>query len=296
MSASSYSFLILFLVVALSLVARPALSDVLRISCGGILSIGRVDPVISPGAITSNHAHVVYGAFSPSVRYEQLFASECPTCEIVQDNSAYWFPTLYWHNSTDGSYTSVPQVSPDADIYYLQRQDPVDEPVVAFPPGFRMIAGSMSRRTPYNAENPQFVPPVNCVCLNYYGVTTYTYNFPNVTCVDGLRAQLNFPSCWDGVNLDSPTHNTHVSYAVTENLNSGPCPSSHPVRIPAIFTEVIWSTAEFGHAMVDGESPFVWSFATPTTLPGNEYGYHGGQHVARTPNCAGCPSLLLTTR
>ena len=260
----------------LSTLSPSVLSDVLRLSCGNILTIGRVDPIISPGAITSNHAHTVYGAsaFSPTVTYDALVASKCATCNLVEDNSVYWFPTLYYHNFTTGTYTSVEQSPPGAAIYYLQRRFTNTEPIVAFPPGFRMIAGDMSRRVPYTQNDTNFVPPVNYVCLNYDGVSSQSDSFPNVTCEDGLRAQLSFPSCWDGVNLDSPTHNTHVSYAVTENLNSGPCPASHPVRIPALFAEVIWQTSVFP-TLVNGVSPFVWSFTTPTTLVGNEYGYHG---------------------
>ena len=276
LSMSLHLAFLLPLLLLLSLLSLPTLSDVLRLSCGNTLTVGRVDPIISPGAITSNHAHTVYGAsaFSPTVTYASLVASKCATCQLVEDNSVYWFPTLYYHNVTTNTYTSVEQSPPGAAIYYLQRTFGPNETITAFPPGFRMIAGNMGQRTAYTATDPNFVPPVNFVCLNYQGVSSQSDNFPNVTCVDGLRAQLTFPSCWDGVNLDSPTHNTHVSYAVTENLNSGPCPTSHPVRIPALFAEVIWQTSVFP-TLVNGVSPFVWSFTTPTTLVGNEYGYHG---------------------
>jgi hypothetical protein len=35
-----------------------------------------------------------------------------------------------------------------------------------------------------------------------------------------------FPQCWDGVNLDSPDHKSHMAYA------NGGCPASHPVPLP----------------------------------------------------------------
>ena len=289
------AFFLLSLLVVLLLLSSPVLSDVLRLSCGNILTIGRVDPIISPGAITSNHVHTVYGGsgFSPTVSYADLVASKCATCQLVEDNSVYWFPTLYYHNVTTNTYTSVEQSPPGAAIYYLQRRFQPDEQIVAFPPGFRMIAGSMTRRVPYTINDTNFVSPVNYVCLNYNTVSSQSDSFPNVTCEDGLRAQLSFPSCWDGVNLDSPTHTSHVSYAVTENLNSGPCPASHPVRIPALFAEVIWQTSDFP-ALVNGVSPFVWSFTTPTTLVGNEYGYHGGQPIAAA-SVARCSSVYSSS-
>ena len=66
--------------------APVSVADVLRLSCGNILTYGRTDPIISPGAVVSNHAHVVFGAsnFSPTVTYDQLVASNCATCELVE--------------------------------------------------------------------------------------------------------------------------------------------------------------------------------------------------------------------
>jgi hypothetical protein len=45
----------------------------------------------------------------------------------------------------------------------------------------------------------------------------------------GLRLHVNFPNCWDGTNLDSANHQSHMSYSVR-----GSCPSTHPVAVPAI--------------------------------------------------------------
>ena len=43
---------------------------------------------------------------------------------------------------------------------------------------------------------------------------------------------VSFPPCWDGVNLDSPDHISHMSF----RRGSG-CPASHPVQVPKV-TEV----------------------------------------------------------
>jgi len=42
-----------------------------------------------------------------------------------------------------------------------------------------------------------------------------------------------FPSCWDGKNLDSPDHMSHVAYTEDGEVD-GVCPLSHPVKIPTI--------------------------------------------------------------
>jgi hypothetical protein len=37
------------------------------------------------------------------------------------------------------------------------------------------------------------------------------------------------PNCWDGVNLDSPDHRSHMAYPVGSR-----CPATHPVNIPRV--------------------------------------------------------------
>jgi len=69
--------------------------------------------------------------------------------------------------------------------------------------------------------------------------------------------------CWDGTNLDSPTHSTHVSYPASGTFESnGPCPATHPVKLPQLMFEVIWDTTSFNDKSIwpEGESqPFVLS-------------------------------------
>jgi hypothetical protein len=53
-------------------------------------------------------------------------------------------------------------------------------------------------------------------------------------CTNGMRAQVNFQSCWDGVNLYLE-NNAHVDYL--SGIDYGECPPSHPVPIPGLFFE-----------------------------------------------------------
>ena len=92
-----------------------------------------------------------------------------------------------------------------------------------------MIAGNVARTT-YNASNVADLA-VNYVCLDYSGTSTTTNQFPTTQCPDGLRAQIVFPSCWDGVNLDSSDHQSHVSYPNGTAPDNGDCPSTHPVKV-----------------------------------------------------------------
>lgn len=100
-----------------------------------------------------------------------------------------------------------------------------------------MLAGNMYRNA-YNDSNPAD-KAVSYVCLNYQGNSSQTNEFPtDKNCPDGLRAQIVFPSCWDGKNLDSDDHQSHMSYPVGGAPDNGDCPPDHPikVRIPAIYS------------------------------------------------------------
>jgi hypothetical protein len=52
-------------------------------------------------------------------------------------------------------------------------------------------------------------------------------------------------------------------------LEAGPCPPTHPVRVPQVAYETLWNTTAFADMWPkDGSQPFVWSFM------GNGYGTH----------------------
>jgi hypothetical protein len=195
--------------------------------------------------------------------YANTQQSTCSSCIVTKDFSNYWVPSLYY-KAQNGSFMSVGQ-SGGATIYYLQRTDPNDPEyssgLLAFPEGFRMVAGNPTLRS-YNDTLEQNA--VSYACLGTS--TAETSGFPDIQCPDGLRAQIFFPSCWDGVNLDSPDHKSHMAYP--SGTDTGACPASHPKRFISIFYEVIWNTPGFD--WYGNEQPFVWAMGDDTG-----YGYHG---------------------
>ncbi|KAL2857598.1 hypothetical protein BJX68DRAFT_263161 [Aspergillus pseudodeflectus] len=237
-----------------------------KVPCSTPLVIQRADPIVQPG-IASAHVHTIMGGsgFGFTMDYNMTQTSRCNSCSAVEDKSNYWVASLYYH-AENGSFTQVPQ-NGGALIYYEQRPDPAgDGTIVAPPAGFRMVAGSpfdRSYKDTIEASARTFA------CLNYNGpATPQTNAFPTTNCPNGLRAQVYFPSCWDGVNLDSPDHRSHMAYP-TQTYDNGPCPASHPVRIISIFLEVTWHTEQFADMWYGDKQPFVFSFGDPTG-----YGLH----------------------
>lgn len=107
-------------------------------------------------------------------------------------------------------------------------------------------------------------------CLDYNGpAKPETQNFPNYNCPNGLRAQVFFPSCWNGKDLDSKDHKSHMSYPAN-SYNSGACPPDFPVHLVSIFFEIIWDTGKFADKWYGDSQPFIWSQGDPTG-----YGGHG---------------------
>ncbi|KAK8029950.1 WSC domain-containing protein [Apiospora rasikravindrae] len=237
-----------------------------RLPCSSPVVVERADPIADPGMV-STHMHTVMGsnAFNFSMDYAQTQTATCSTCKVTKDLSSYWVPNLYYH-AQNGSFIPVKQ-SGGALIYYLQRTDEKDPEykngLLAFPKDFRMIAGDPTNR---NKSDSLAQRAVSFACLGIDGPATP--ELPPHNCPAGLRTQLIFPSCWDGKNLDSPDHRSHMAYP--SGVDTGFCPPTHPKRFITIFYEVTWSVDDLKDQWYGDKQPFVFSHGDP-----EGYGYHG---------------------
>ena len=249
----------------LALVASPA-AAFWRLPCKSPIVVERADPIVSPGAV-SGHVHTIMGGngFDFTMDYNSTQASTCSSCTVIGDNSNYWVPALYYA-AEDGTFESVDQVG-GATVYYLQRDGGAGTGLKAFPEGFRMISGDPFKRSGGTDFASQ---AISYNCLDYSGAAKpETGGFPNYNCPDGLRQQVFFPSCWDGVNLDMPDHKSHMAFPIGA-YNDGLCPDTHPVHLISIFFEIIWDTNKFASQWYGDSQPFVFAMGDPTG-----YGSHG---------------------
>ncbi|KAF2470030.1 WSC-domain-containing protein [Lindgomyces ingoldianus] len=242
-----------------------------RMSCPGRLVRERIDPIVNPGAV-GGHVHTISGgsAFGPSMTFQQARAAKCSSCEIKEDMSNYWTPQLYVH-AKNGSFFPVPVVGDGGDtnggmtVYYLQRTGSSGEKLNAFPEGFRMLAGDPYKR---NFTGGLDAKAVSFACLG--ANKAETNEIPNYNCPGGLRAQVFFPACWNGKDLDTADHKSHMSYPAGGQYNSGPCPPEFPKHMISIFFEVLYDTNKFVNEWNGNQHPFVFSNGDPTG-----YGFHG---------------------
>jgi len=185
------------------------------------------DPLVYPGQPGRAHLHVFFGntGVNANSTPESIRTTGNGSCRGGTVNrSAYWAPAVI-----DTSTGAPVRPAADADIYYKTGYDLFGQnsAVQPFPVGFRMIAGDsksqvLQRRAYFECNGAQAT------------------GIPN--CAGGQLLQvIEFPQCWDGVNLDSPDHRSHVLYA-----NNGSCPAGFPVQLPMITMRIKYSVPSGG--------------------------------------------------
>ena len=173
--------------------------------------VAAVDPIVMPGHAGMSHFHQFFGnlALDENSTAESLRAEPATSCRNRSDSSGYWVPTLI----NDGTMVSPTGV----DIIYRKS---VTASIVAHPAGLMLIAGS-SKATDAQATS---IVSWSCTGSNAPGTAAPTV----CRARQRLVATVRFPECWDGTNLDSADHKSHVSYA-----SNGVC-AAGTVALPQI--------------------------------------------------------------
>ena len=175
------------------------------------------DPIVFPGEPGASHQHEFFGNVTTNAdsTYRTLRAGGT-TCRIAADTAAYWVPTLY----ADGQRVAPLRVN----AYYLSGRG--RGRVVAFPAGLKVIAGNGE------ATAPQALAMTGWKCsgLQIAGLAAEPKTCP-ARSHDVLV--IRFPDCWNGKDLDSADHRSHMAYRV-----GGTCPTGFPVRVPRLSLNV----------------------------------------------------------
>ncbi|MEU7904532.1 DUF1996 domain-containing protein [Actinoplanes sp. NPDC049118] len=175
------------------------------------------DPIVFPNMPGASHMHSFFGSTVTNAHSNVTdLLNANSNCNPSIDKSSYWIPTFYQNN--------VP-VEPTTGIFYYLGEG-VSDALIAqtrpLPLGLRIVAGNARATGP----NDNTISRWSCL---HAGEVGSSHDF--VTCPAGtmLEAYLDFPHCWDGVNLDSADHKSHMAYPV-----NNACPASHPVVVPKL--------------------------------------------------------------
>ena len=197
------------------------------------------DPIIFPGKKGAAHLHTFFGntLTDANSTYESLRTTGESTCNNKLNRSAYWIPAML-----DGLGNVV--MPERITVYYkrLPNSDPKcreGKGCVGLPRGLRYIFGRTMSGVAANQDDPVYF---NCsgpgaVPAHYDTLPDAARNCPSGATIGAVVVA---PNCWDGKNLDSADHRSHMSYETALGPDKRPsCPSTHPVRIPT-FTLGVW--------------------------------------------------------
>ena len=216
------------------------------------------DPIVFPGQVGRTHLHTFFGNTGTDANSTtaSIAGSGNSTCAGgILNRSAYWVPSVI------DTRTGTP-VRPDSMVVYYKANG-FNNVVQPMPAGLRMIAGDAARSTPYANVNPDGNYDWYCedgasgsgqsISPTCSARTDWSPN------VGAMRLAVIFPRCWDGRNLDSPDHKSHMAFP-----SGTSCPASHPVSIPEISINVFWPVR------VANETRY-WRLASdnyPSSIPG----------------------------
>lgn len=276
----------------------PDVVGAFRFLCGpGQISFD--DPIVYPGQSGKAHLHQFFGNLDANAysTYASLRRSGESTCMNALNRSAYWMPAML-----DGKGNVV---RPDyVSIYYKRR--PASDPFctaaakgcVGIPRGLRFIFG-------WDQTRPSEPQPENTVRFNFkcienghpVSATFPTMVEPMKVCRAGrqLNAVINTPQCWDGVNLDSADHRSHLA-EMKRDASTGyelKCPTTHPYLIPQFTMGVVYSIEA-------GDDPSSWYLSSdhmlPNMVPGASFHsdyFEGWEDSIRLRWEAGCIDKML---
>lgn len=201
-----------------------------------------------------------------SMGFDTTQSSSCSTARIKSDKSLYWRPSLFFNG--DGKFHRVPEKA--TKIYYKFGDGDKWANVTGFPQGFNMMAGDPLRRS---AEDNAAGVRWGCHQPDGNSQAIFSDGFPTgfTSCNYGFAAEVTFPSCWNGQEMDPKNSQAHMAYP---NGFSGVgienCPTTHrAARFPTIFVEFWYDISSFNGKYGRDSAPWVISNGDPTG-----YGFH----------------------
>lgn len=162
------------------------------------------DPIVYPNQPGASHLHDFNGnrlTAAATTTYEQLEAGTT-TCNDRADLAGYWTPQV----KVNGQVRT-----PTSMTGYYRCGSKVCTTIQPYPDGLKIVAEGGTTGWQCDGRNASQPSPDGCRT--------------------NLTARVEFPDCWNGRDLDSTDHRSHMAYAV-----EGKCPTGYPVPVPELTT------------------------------------------------------------
>ena len=226
------------------------------------------DPIVYPGQPGKSHLHEFFGnsLTNASSTYQSLRTTGDSSCLNAANRSAYWMPAMMNSQAKvvrPDVVTSITSVGPQAAFIARRTVQAQGTACVAFPRGLPFVFG-------FNMQNPGVsATDVNGgTWFNCAGPTADPGQYKTLVeaaqhCPVGnqIGAVITAPNCWDGKNLNTADHRSHMAYGTYgQNDVYLHCPKNHPYVVPAI-TLGAWFTVDSDTAQ--------WRFSSDN-MPGME--------------------------
>ena len=195
------------------------------------------DPIVWPGRPGMTHLHQFFG--NTSTRFasdlDNMATAGNSTCAGgTLNRSGYWTPPMVYHrpgNSRDGEVL----FGYDNNAYYKSDCCYNTAAIVSamkWPqPGHRMIAGNATNTGVLNTNIAKFACQGSSSHFFDHIPTTAEATALGAGECPGITMMIIFPQCWDGVNLDSPNHQSHMAPA---DAYAGCTDPAFPTLFPTI--------------------------------------------------------------
>ena len=185
------------------------------------------DPIKFPGQPGASHSHDFLGALDAKASSsEASMRSGGTTCGLPEDTAGYWVATLSANGTPVHPVDGAPGVGGAASSQNVYYRNPDGMAVQPIPAGLKMIVGNAMAMSV--AENPLLGHEIWFGCSD--NSISAKLTAPPARCPEGIiTLHVHFPNCWDGTNLDSPDHISHMAWSHDKH-----CDPAHPVVIPEV--------------------------------------------------------------
>lgn len=274
-----------------------------RIGCS-LSHVAFDDPLVFPGQSGKTHGHIFFGNTKTRAATDvsNMAASGDSTCTGgILNRTGYWAPFFVYEcpsdtavaRGCDASRHGEPIIGTAMNFYYKNSGAISSDTTIWPPAGLRFISGKANATTP-----DDFDGQYQCYRRDGQNPVGFGPNIPTpaqalaVSGCEKIDMIVGMQQCWDGVNLSSPDHQSHMRRRPFYQTCAQAFPTTHPVTIPDIALNIFFPVKN------DADLAFWRLTSDPSYTSGQPAGWTAHADWVdgwdRTPNLMGWGSGNIT--